>query len=182
MSARRSPLLLLLPLAAPAAAILLTGCGREEPAGTLAPPDPDPIVQADDPEMEAAVREARRNVYVLTSALQGAGERPRAVSVKVAVKDGDAVETLTLTDVHLENGNLVGRIDDPPMRVQNVQMGQQYSVVPHEVVDWFIIRGDQMQGGYTFRVMRSRLDPEQRAELDSALGVHFDDPPVQATP
>ena len=148
---RRSVTLLLLMLAC----LVSAGCDSEPQVGdTIGSPD-DPVVmlQGDEPEMAAAVAEARSTVSDFIAALQNPPEGASSFAVKKKFTDGDQTEYMWLIEPTYADGVFTGTLDNDPQLVTNVQIGQQYSVKETEIQDWLYFAGEEMQGAYSVKVL-----------------------------
>jgi uncharacterized protein YegJ (DUF2314 family) len=144
--------------------VFALGCGRGKVKDTIV------MFKEDDPAMNAAMEQARASVRrdfipVLKKPAPGCV----AFSVKVAIKDGDKVEVMWLSNPTLEGDKFTGRIGNEPGIVKNVKLGQTYSVPVDEIADWMYIENKRLVGGYTMRVMRDKMSPKERAEFDKAM-------------
>ena len=61
-----------------------------------------------------------------------------------------------LTDLHYENGQFTGVINNEPAVVSNVRMGEQHSVAAYAIDDWMILDNDQIIGGYSVDIVARR--------------------------
>lgn len=123
-----------------------------------------------------AVEKARATVGELIAVLEGEADKPRIIEVKVLARDeatGQS-EPLPLRDVTYADGKLHGKIDSMPLQLTNYKMDELYSVAPQDIYDWYIIEGKTIRGGYTLRVLRDQMSPEDRRSYDDVLGVTFE--------
>ena len=95
-------------------------------------------------------------------------------SVKVAFRDGDAVEYMWLNDVDHQAGTFLGSVGNVPEVVASVSFGQAVTVPVSQIADWMFVEDGRLKGGYTIRLMRERLSPEERAEFDENIGFTMD--------
>jgi uncharacterized protein YegJ (DUF2314 family) len=59
-----------------------------------------------------------------------------------------------------------GLVDNRPMDVKNVHLGEHVAIAPNQVTDWMFVKDGKLIGGYTTRILYARLSPEERAEFD----------------
>lgn len=165
-----------------AALALLTGC---DPADDLSSPQeqalaeeaPAPVESAQQKAMREAIEQARREVDVLLAALAEDGTGQRSIEVKVMVSDPatGVSESLPMREVTYSEGKLHGRLASPPLLLGELyKEGDACSVAPDQLIDWHIIEDGKMRGGYTLRVLRASMTPEDRKALDEELGVTFE--------
>jgi uncharacterized protein YegJ (DUF2314 family) len=97
--------------------------------------------------------------------------RPGATySVKALFDEAGAVEHLWLSELSVENGVLTGTIDNEPIQLSRVRFGDRVEVDRDLVSDWMVIEDGRYRGGFTVRVLRDRMAPTQRKELDRVMG------------
>ena len=125
------------------------------------------VGREDQDEMDAARDRARREVGAFVAALR-AGDGNN-FGVKATITDAGRKEHFWLTDVEYRDGTFFGRIDNEPGIVQNVKIGQEWSVAEAEIADWMFIRAGKMHGNYTMRPLLKRLPEAQAAKLRSML-------------
>jgi uncharacterized protein YegJ (DUF2314 family) len=89
--------------------------------------------------------------------------------VKAKFTDGGKVEHMWLGQVTSDGKSFQGTIDNEPEMVKNVKDGQRVTVAPTEISDWMYLENQKMVGGETVRVLRDRLSPAERANLDKSV-------------
>jgi uncharacterized protein YegJ (DUF2314 family) len=145
--------------------VLAPGCGRR---GTTI------SVSGDDPEMNAAMQKARSQVSSFLDRLRQPKTTDRHFSVKVPLRDGERVEHFWLEDVRYENGMFRGTLGNDPEVVRGHKFGEPVEVAADGISDWMYVDGDHLVGGFTIRVLRDRMSPAERAELDHRLDFKID--------
>ena len=124
------------------------------------------MVPDNDRAVERAVRNARRSLGFFVAALKAKKPGDTGFEVKKGFIDGNNVEHLWIGDLSYDGTNFHGRINNKPLDVHNVQLGQKVTVAPREVSDWMFVKNGKLVGGYTTRVLYARLSPKDRAEFD----------------
>ncbi len=123
-------------------------------------------VADDDKQMDRAVENAQKSLGFFMAALRAKKGGDTVFEIKRAFVDGDKVEHLWIRGVSYDGKKFHGKIDNNPVDVKNVQLGQRVSVVPEEVTDWMFLKDGKLIGGYTTRVLYARLSPEDKAAFD----------------
>lgn len=118
--------------------------------------DPVIAVDEDDPEMVAAIAEAKANVQQFIDALSNPTATQSDFAVKFPVTDGDQVEHMWLMPVRYENGKFRGVINNEPQMVTNVKLGDEVEVAPGEISDWMYFDNDDFVGGYSVKLLMQR--------------------------
>ena len=70
-----------------------------------------------------------------------------------------------------EGIGFVGEIYELPDQFTQFTLGQQLSVPDVDVMDWMILEGGTLHGGYSLRYNRAQLDEAGRQRFDEHLGV-----------
>jgi uncharacterized protein YegJ (DUF2314 family) len=117
-------------------------------------------------EMRRAVRQARRTVGVFIRALQKPKPGEHDFEVKKPFRQGDGFEHLWLSDVTFSGNRFHGYVDNRPVKIKGLKMGDRVSVNPNEISDWAFVENGRLIGGYTIRVMYAELPPDQKAALE----------------
>ena len=144
---------------------LLSG-GAQAQEATAAGKDKTIIYNSDDPEMTAAIDEARKTLPDFWNMFASPAPDVGQFSLKVAIRDGDKniAEHFWLGDLQTqEDGRIEGTINNVPNHVKSVSHGQRYTFASDQISDWMFYRRGKIVGGYTIRPMLKRL-PKERAE------------------
>jgi uncharacterized protein YegJ (DUF2314 family) len=154
------------------AASLLAGCsGDRDSGGTVKRPGQPPVthVEDDDPKMLAAIDQARATADDFIRALNAPRTSQSDFSVKLPIKDGEEVEHMWITPVRHLNGRFVGAINNEPVSVRTVKMGDEVQVAKDEISDCMYIDDGKLVGGFTLRVLRDNLPENERQEFDRTV-------------
>lgn len=119
-----------------------------------------------DRAIEQAVMRARKSMGFFVAALKAKKPADKGFEVKKAYVDGDKVEHLWVGELTFDGKNFQGKINNRPHDVRTVKLGQKVTVAPREVGDWMFIKDGKLIGGYTTRVLYSRLSPAEKAEFN----------------
>ncbi|MGH8095025.1 MAG: YegJ family protein [Chthoniobacterales bacterium] len=119
-----------------------------------------------DKAMVSAVEHAQRSLGFFMAALHAKKPGDSNFEIKKPFVDGDKVEHLWINDVTYDGRNFHGKIDNQPLDVKNVRLGERVTVAPSEVSDWMFLKDGKLMGGYTTRVLYARLSPEEKAQFD----------------
>lgn len=146
-------------------------------------PPPEPLFVAtprDDAAMRNAYADAAATIPYFLEQVETA--KPWTCSAKLRFRDPDESERLGedrfvflwLAGVtyHRTEDALSGVfVELPPQFAAYHQIGERIAFRADEIFDWMILEDGHLQGGYTLRVIRERLPPEQRAAYDRHIGV-----------
>lgn len=120
----------------------------------------------DDPELNAAMKEARRRLPEFRTALEKDSRRKIPVMDSPLVKCGfkspvtGIIEHIWIEDVRFEAERVVGRLANEPDNFPGLTQGRWVSMPLDDISDWVYREGDRTIGGFTIRVMEQRgLEP-----------------------
>ena len=171
------------------ALLLIVGCGRDsDPAGpgdeqagpqhggVVERPDNPPVsyVEGDDPQMVAAINQARATVDQFIAALNNPTDVQADFSIKLPVTDGDQVEHMWLSDVRYADGKFTGQIANEPLELTNVALGDDAEIARDQISDWMYVDDGRLMGGYTIRRVRDSMPADERREFDQSVPFTFD--------
>jgi uncharacterized protein YegJ (DUF2314 family) len=141
------------------------------------------------PQMQEAYQQARATFRYFWREV--AWERHRIVPalemacVKAPFSDGKKtkgaqgtpeVEHMWLGEVDFDGRFVSGVLLNTPNWLKSVKAGDPASVPLGEISDWMYAISGEVYGAFTVNLLRSHMEPEERAEHDSAWGLNFGDP------
>lgn len=156
-------------LCAPTLILLLVGAGCGKPASEPEPTANPEVtdVSENDAEMNRAMQQARDTIADFVERLKAPPSPDTIVRLEAQFEGGGNTEYIWLRDVAAADGSFSGTIADAPVDVQDVHEGDHVTVPLDRVTDWMVIEGKRLvAGGYTIRVLRERLSPEERKAYD----------------
>ena len=153
--------------------ITLFACGQV--AKTERQGEPDIYsVGSDDPEMNKAIVKSRETFDHFLSAFSSKNETQSAYSVKMPFPTENGAEHIWLVDIELNDGKMVGYVDNVPDQVNSVKLGDKVEIDRNKISDWFYIENNRLIGGLTIRVLHDRMTPEEKKQFEEDFGVKFD--------
>jgi uncharacterized protein YegJ (DUF2314 family) len=120
-------------------------------------------VPVEDAGMSAAIREARASLPEFWKALAHPAPGESDFTLKVEIAGRNGTEHFWLTGITRKGGVIAGIIDNEPVQVHTVRMGQRYEFKEDRISDWMFYRYGKMVGNRTARVLVKRL-PRDEAE------------------
>lgn len=152
--------------------LLLASCKKESGQVVKRSGEPDmAYVGADDPGMNAAIRKAGVTLPEFKAVLAAPPARASGFAVKVAFPYGsNNEEHIWLTAPKFANGHVSGVINNEPVDVTTVKLGQQVSVPETRVSDWMYVQDGVLRGGYTVRVLLDRMPAAEQERLVRDMG------------
>lgn len=142
--------------------VVLAGCGAGKSEVKQVEGRPDiATIQAGDPEMEAAVARAKKELPDFISHFQKPDKDMDGFIIKKAFPHGDSSELMWIEVEKYENGVFHGTLHDTPEYVTSVKQGDALDVPEAEVIDWAIYRNGKFAvGGYTNEVLQRRMESQ----------------------
>lgn len=131
----------------------------------LAPADaPVPIagVEGDDPRMTAAAAEANRRIGEFLTAFSQR-QPDDTFAVKLPFADASGLEYMWVSVTAIDDACFHGRLDNQPAFVTTVRAGQTVHVPRAKLNDWLYVRGGELHGGFTLRLLGEKLRRPDRA-------------------
>ena len=117
----------------------------------------------DDPRFKAAEAEARRRWPEFVVAFSKR-EPNVAYAVKAKFTDGQTNEWMWVQVKSITGNTVTGVLDNEPIDVKNVRVGQTVTKTLAEIDDWIVGRDGRIaQGGFTTKAME-QIEAERRAK------------------
>jgi uncharacterized protein YegJ (DUF2314 family) len=136
------------------------------------PPDSPAYVHVHDSDkaMHQAVHQAQRSMGKFMAALTKPQPGQTGFSVKKRCIEGNKCEHIWLTDLHFDGRVLSGKVDNNPVDVKSLRLGQKVTVRPEEVSDWMYVENGRLVGGYTVRAYYRNLPADQKRRFAQNVG------------
>jgi uncharacterized protein YegJ (DUF2314 family) len=141
--------------------LFLMSCGKS----TASKDDPTVSVSANDPEMNAAIDKARNTVQQFIDALKSPLPSQSDFFIKKPFTQGETVEHIWLMNVTFDGKDFHGKISNDPEEISGIKYGDDAVVGVNEISDWMYVQDGKLVGGYTFRVLFSRMTPEEKTNF-----------------
>jgi uncharacterized protein YegJ (DUF2314 family) len=131
-------------------------------------------IAVDDPLTAAAIVEARRTVGEFLRAYRARGGQQRDFRIKMLVAERGLVEQFWVSVESATDGSFTGTIGNHPGDITGVKYGERVTVPAGEVSDWMYVENGVLRGGYSVRLMRDRLQPEERPAFEREMGFRIE--------
>jgi uncharacterized protein YegJ (DUF2314 family) len=161
--------------------IAVAGCGTKDadspatagaPVGAPpAPGAPPGLKRVNSDEMfKPAVAKARLTVNQFIAALKKPkpGQKEFAFKMTLGGKEG-----VWLNNVAVKNGMIAGKMTQDSRTSPSIKRGSTQQVKPTQISDWMFIENGKLVGGYTIRLARDHMAPEQRKVFDKSQPFKF---------
>lgn len=148
--------------------LMACGCGAESSKTRLDKP-PVTDIDEDDVGMNQAIDKARLTVDQFIAVLQNPNDGQSKFSVKMPVRDDKTTEHMWLSNVRFSDGRFSGDLNNEPVKVSGVKIGDTLSVAKDEISDWMYMQDSKIVGGYSIRYLMNREaeNDEEKAMIDN---------------
>lgn len=83
------------------------------------------------------------------------------------------IEHIWLANIEYKDGQYTGVVDNVPLSIKNVKMGDTLNISNADITDWFYIEDGKLYGGYTIRVLRDKMSEKERRQFDENFPVTY---------
>ena len=133
------------------------------------------IVPNDDPEMNAAIVKAIASVDQFIDHLPELEAGGHFYGVKFPLSERGDTEHVWINYPVFRDGRFTGLLASSPVYLKRWSLGDEISVAPDQISDWFAITDDTLYGGFTLFVLNRRMPPEDREAMYAGLGMEMPD-------
>ena len=130
---------------------------------------------ADDPEMNAAIVDAKKNIHQFFTAFKSADTTQHGFAVKLpfaipGAKGADAGEYIWIGDLGYRKDSLFGTVGNDPEWTKEVKAGDVIYIDTNKIADWYFTQNNKLVGGYTIRVVYKHLNTAEKQQMENELG------------
>ncbi|MBA1141908.1 YegJ family protein [Mesorhizobium neociceri] len=118
-------------------------------------------VARDDPDMAAAIAQARASLDQFLSLSDAPPAGTTGYKLKVEVKDGDTSEHFWIIPFHKTASGFAGTLANEPQAVHNVTAGQELEFTRDDISDWGYTRNGRQVGSFTVCVLFKTISKEE---------------------
>ncbi len=131
--------------------------------------EPDIVQFCDnDPRMKFAIDEASRSLKTFLYTCAEPKPSQTNFLLKVRFEANGIIEHIWLADIDLSvfptQGTVANKTSFP-----GLDFMKRVTFMPDQITDWMYLEDGFLVGGFTIRVVRDGLSPEQRADYDARL-------------
>lgn len=135
---------------------------------------PKPVeIRHDDPAMLAAIRKARATLRTFLPVAAKDDPNLQAVSLKVAIREGDTVEHIWITPFTVKGKRFSGTVNDQPEHLSKVKQGQTWVFSRRDIVDWmyYDTSAGKMHGNFSTCAKLTKGTREDIDEMKRMYGL-----------
>ncbi|MDF3020260.1 MAG: hypothetical protein K0Q92_1563 [Steroidobacteraceae bacterium] len=154
----------------------LAACAKE--SAPVTEREGEPMVtgfNAEDEGMNAAMRKARNTLAEFEARLSKPPATQQHIGLKGRFEEDGNVEHMWIDDIEITAEGYRGKLGNHPVDIQSIDVGSEVLVKRENVSDWMAIDDGKLVGGFTLRVQRGRMTPEQRADFDASADFVIED-------
>ena len=129
----------------------------------------------DDQEMNEAIRTARRTLEQFTAALESNRYDTSKFALKVRFKTATGAEHIWASSITYKDGSYSGLVDNLPNLATQVRLGEKYRIRTEDISDWMYVDNGILRGGYTIKLLRSRMSQEDKVKFDAEFPAKIED-------
>ena len=121
------------------------------------------MVPGDDPEMNAAIQEARDTLPEFWTKFANPEPGEDSFMIKVMISDSKGIEHFWCGRLKKEGESIQCTITNEPQTVESVEFGQLIEPDPADISDWMYRKNGYIYGNRTMRVLIKRM-PKEKAD------------------
>jgi uncharacterized protein YegJ (DUF2314 family) len=126
-------------------------------------------VAEDDPEMTAAISEARATLPKFWQIFEKRERGETDFALKVRITDKKGVEHFWVIDIERRDGKTMGTINNDPDTVASVKLGDRLEIPEGDISDWLYRRDGKMVGNRTLKALFKQMPPAEVERLKKIL-------------
>ncbi|UPT66648.1 MAG: DUF2314 domain-containing protein [Sphingobacteriales bacterium JAD_PAG50586_3] len=124
-------------------------------------------VQDEDIAINNAIAKAKSTLPLFDKALNSTNEDFTDFAIKAEYVEDDEHEHIWLNNISKAKGFYYGTINNTPESITYIKLGDRVKVNVNDISDWvYYDKNDKAVGGYTIRVFRSRMQPDEMNKFD----------------
>jgi uncharacterized protein YegJ (DUF2314 family) len=146
----------------------LTSCNSDQMTKTEREGEPNIYsTPDDDTEMNEAVSNAQKSLKRFDTAFESNKYDTSTFALKVKFPTKTGAEHIWATSITIQNGEYFGVVDNLPDLTTQVKYGDKIKLTKADITDWMFSDNGILQGGYTIKLIRSRMTKEERNNFDA---------------
>lgn len=127
-----------------------------------------------DPDMERATLTAQQALDDFIRRTKSPSTTQQYQAVKIKSSRAGLDEYVWVPIVAFDQGDFLAAADEQQSSSAQPTPNNPVHISPDQVLDWMVVDDGKLVGGYSIRVMRAKMDPEQRRKFDELAWYKFD--------
>lgn len=133
-------------------------------------------VQSDDEEMNTAITFAKISLSKFDSALSSKNSNYHSFSLKVKFTYGDNnAEHIWFGDIVRYGEGYIGVVNNEPEYIPALKLYDTIKIHKGSISDWMYLDKKVLKGGFTIKLLRKRMTPDERVKFDSSALYEWED-------
>ena len=123
------------------------------------------LFESDDHEMNNAILKARKTFDKFEIAFKNPKKNQSNFTVKYPYEYDGGREHIWLVDLKIDSNRYFGVVGNYPDLTKAIKHNQRVEFNPDSISDWKYLEGDKMVGGYTIKVIFSRMSDNEKEQF-----------------
>lgn len=127
----------------------------------------------DDQQMNAAIAQAQKTVdYFIKDIVSSEGNGVKR-TMKVRFDTDRGAEHIWVGDVKISGQGFEGHLENEPVNIKNYKVGDRVTFSRNQISDWLIVSNGKIRGGFTIKIQRKQMPPDEQRAFDEQTGGAF---------
>jgi len=122
---------------------------------------------SEDKEMNDAILAAKNTLDQFDRALESNKFDTSTFALKIRFPTSTGAEHIWATSIAIREGHYFGIVDNLPELTTKVKLGDRIQLDKENITDWMYGDNGMLRGGYTIRLIRSRMTKDEREKFDA---------------
>jgi uncharacterized protein YegJ (DUF2314 family) len=130
---------------------------------------------SEDMGMNNAISNAQSTLEQFDKALKSNQYDKNSFALKVKFPTSNGAEHIWATDIIVKDGHYFGIVDNLPELTTKVKLGDKIQLEKANISDWMYSENGTLRGGYTMKLIRSRMSKEEQKAFDADFHYKIED-------
>lgn len=130
----------------------------------------------DDKEMNQAINEAKLKLSEFEKNLVSNNFDTSTFALKLRFPTETGAEHIWATSIQLVGGEYYGIVDNVPNLATQVKLGARIKLNRDNITDWMYAENGVLRGGFTIRLIRRRMNDQEKQQFDSNFQLRIEEP------
>ncbi|MEO8148324.1 MAG: DUF2314 domain-containing protein [Bacteroidia bacterium] len=150
--------------------VAMSSCNN--PKTTKTEKDGDVVygVSDEDKEMNDAIKKANETLNQFNHALKSNDSTYKYFALKTRSTTPNGGEHIWVSNIEIKDNDYFGVIDNLPQSTTEVKIGDTIKIENNNISDWMYIESNKLVGGFTIRVLRTRMNETEKKQFDKECG------------
>lgn len=131
-------------------------------------------VESADVAMNQAIEKARLTLEEFNTALLSKNPNNKSFALKVRFGTHTGGEHIWVSEVSIKDNEYYGLVDNQPASTSEITIDEPIQIDKRSISDWMYLHKKKVQGGFTIKLLRQRMDSVERINFDKETGLVFE--------